>query len=593
MLDTIAAGAQNEAQIPDKSHLKLWCQDRNKKGSGPLYVNLIQIRYKIRMNVIELCYLLLGAPSLLIKNIMVENDQIHITVTSTQKQGCCPACNERSISQHSTYSRHPSDLPWASVPVFLHIAVKRFFCQNSACPKKTFAERFPNLVDWYQRRTKRVQEKQQQLSTNTSARAAEMLLKDHKLGLSNTSINRLLRRLPDPQTAPVRVLGVDDWAKRKGQRYGTILIDLETSQVIDLLDDRKADTLSDWLQTHPEIEIVSRDRSSAYAEAITRGAPTAVQVADRWHLLHNLSDIVYLLLQQEAKTIHHQFAVTPKRLHSVPEEPPTAVERPLSNAEQRRKERIVQVEALRQKGWSQKAIAGHLHIHPKTVRRYRNNPSARLERTRKRHLLDAYKPYLLQRWNEGCHNAAQLYREIQPQGFRGHLTIVRDFVQTLRAASGLPARIQKTNGDHKLPADLVPTTPTLRTLTWWILKRPEDRVASEERLLAQITEGQPKLIETVSLARAFTALIREQQEDQLTRWLDRASHSNYILWRNFADGLKQDEKAVRAALRFPWSNGKTEGHVNRLKYVKRLMFGRANDDLLRKRVFWQGKLAFT
>ena len=545
------------------------------------------------MNLFDLCYLLLGAPALLIHKITVEHDQIHIAVTSTQKQACCPACNGQSTSQHSTYSRHPNDLPWALVPVVLHIAVKRFFCQNPACPKKTFAERFPNLVDWYQRRTIRVQEKQQQLSTNTSARAAEVLLKNHQLGLSNTSINRLLRCLPDPQSAPVRVLGVDDWAKRKGQRYGTILIDLETSQVIDLLDDRKADTLAKWLQTHPEIEIVSRDRSPTYAEAITRGAPSAVQVADRWHLLHNLSDTVYLLLQQEAKTIHNHFAVPQKSVPSIPGNPSSATEKPLTRAEQRRKERMAQAETLRQKGWSQKAIAHHLHLHPKTVRRYRNDPSPRLERTRKQHFLDAYQPYLLQRWNEGCHNAAQLYREIQPQGFRGHLTIVRDFVQTLRAASGLPARVQKTNGDHKLPADIVPTPPSLRTLTWWILKRPEDRVENDEQLLARVCEGQPKLIETLELARGFASLVRQHQEDQLTPWLERAGHSNYVLWRNFAEGLKQDEKAVRAALRFSWSNGKTEGHVNRLKYVKRLMYGRANDDLLRKRVFWQGKMAFT
>lgn len=562
-------------------------------GSGPFYVNLIRIGYKIRMNFFELCYLLLGAPSLRINKFAIENDQVHIAVTSIQNQACCPFCSEPSASVHSSYLRHPQDLPWAAVPVVLHLTVKRFFCLNPACRKKTFAERFPDLVGWYQRRTKRVQEKQQRLSANTSARVAEFLLKGNQIGLSNTSINRLLRSLPEPPFAPVRVLGVDDWAKRKGQRYGTILIDLENSQVIDLLEDRKADTLAEWLKTHPEIEIVSRDRSPTYAEAITRGAPSAIQVADRWHLLHNLSDTVYLLLQQEAKTIHRQFAVPRKLLHSVPEQPPMAVEKPLTDAEQRRKERIAQVEALRQTGWSQKEIARHLHIHPKTVRRYRNNPSPRLERTRKRQLLDAYKPFLLQRWNEGCYNATQLYREIHTQGFRGHLTIMRDFVKTLRAASGLPVRVQKTNGDHKLPYDVISTPPTLRTLTWWILKRPEDREESDEQRLAQVCEGQPKLIETMMLARQFAFIIRQQQEDQLTSWLEQASHSNSVLWCNFAEGLKQDEKAVRAALRFSWSNGKTEGHVNRLKNVKRLMFGRANDDLLRKRVFWQGKLAFT
>lgn len=545
------------------------------------------------MNFFELCYLLLGSRSLLINKIALENDQVHIAVRSIQDQARCPVCNEQSDSPHSIYLRHPQDLPWAAVPVVLHITVKRFFCHNPACRKKTFAERFPDLVGWYQRRTNRVKEKQQRLSTNTSARAAELLLKEDQIGLSNTSINRLLGSLPEPQFSLVRVLGVDDWAKRKGQRYGTILIDLEHGQVIDLLSDRTADTLADWLIKHPEIEIVSRDRSQTYAEAITRGAPFAIQVADRWHLLHNVSDTVYLLLQQEAKTIQDQFTITQKPLLKVPEKTPLAAEKPLTRAEQRRKERMAQAETLRQKGWSQKEIARHLHIHPKTVRRYRNHPSPRFERTRTRHLIDPYKPYLLQRWNEGCHNAAQLYREIQPKGFRGHVTIVMDFVRTLREASGLPARLRNTITDHQPPVDLIRTLPTLRTLTWWILKRPEDRIESDETLLAQICDGQPKLIETVSFARGFAEMIRQQQEAQLTPWLEQASHSKYSLWRNFAENLNQDEKAVRAALRFSWSNGATEGHVNRLKCIKRLMYGRAKDDLLRKRVLWQGKPSFT
>ena len=546
------------------------------------------------MKIYELCSLLLSAPSLQIQNITFENNQLHLAVESTHQQARCPICLEQSRSLHSTYRRYPQDLPWASVPVVLQITVKRFFCQNQDCQKKTFAERFPDLVDWYQRRTKRVKEKQQHLSTNISARVAELLLKDNQIGISNTTINRLLRSLPEPAFSPVRVLGVDDWAKRKGQRYGTILIDLERRQVIDLLKDRTADTLANWLAQHPKIEFVSRDRSQTYAEAITRAAPTAIQVADRWHLLHNLSDTVYLLLQQETKTIRDQLTITTPPIHNLPgKKTPLAAEKPLTSAEQQRKDRMVQAETLRQKGWSQKEIACHLHIHSKTVRRYRNDPSPRFVRTWTRHLIDPHKLYLLQRWNEGCHNAAQLYREIQAKGFRGSAPLVMDFIRALRKASGLPARVRKTTTDPQLFVNWVPNPPTLRALTWWILKRPENRLESDEKLLAQIYEGQPKLIETVALARGFAEMVRQQQEGQLTPWLEQANHSNYSLWRSFADGLKQDEKAVRAALSFSWSNGATEGHVNRLKCVKRLMYGRAKDDLLRQHVFWQGKLAFT
>lgn len=188
----------------------------------------------------------------------------------------------------------------------------------------------------------------------------------------------MVRTFPDPEAPTVRVLGVDDWAKRKGQRYGTILVDLERNQVVDLLVDRTADTLVDWLDQHPGIEVLIRDRSQTYAEAISRGAPEAVQVADRWHLLKNLSDTVYLLLQQEEKNIRKQFTVS-RATQKPSAAEPVQTEKPPTQAEQRRKERIEQVDQLRQMGWSQKDIAEHLHIHPQTVRRYRHHPSPRFE----------------------------------------------------------------------------------------------------------------------------------------------------------------------------------------------------------------------
>lgn len=550
------------------------------------------------MKAINLCQLLLATNQLIVKRITVGTGEIQLGVESIATRATCPKCREESTEIHSTYTRFPADLAWAGWAVVLHLQVKRFFCRNERCSKRTFAEQFPGLLARYARRTNRVCERQQRVGVEVCAKVAERLLALDRIGISDTTINRMLRMLPDVSVTSVRVLGVDDWAKRKGQNYGTILVDLERGQIVDLLADRRADTLAQWLQEHPGIEIVSRDRSKTYADAIDRGAPDAVQVADRWHLLKNLTDTVFKILQQEYATIK-------KRLASLAESHATAdseAERfeskladndaNLTPAEQRRQQRIDAVQQLHNLGWTQKDIAQQLSIHPKTVRRYLGAPAPQSRRHRTGRLLDAFKPYILKRWNEGCHNASQLFREIQPQGFAGKITIVRDFVRQLRHASGLPPGVRCQNG-KVLETDPTQRPPTLRSLTWSIVKRPDERFESDEQLLNQLSEGYPKLEKTINLAREFASMIRQRQQDELDAWLERADESGYQIWHNFATGLWRDHTAVEAALRLNWSNGPTEGHVNRLKCVKRQMYGRAKDDLLRKRIIWQGRWSFT
>jgi transposase len=267
-------------------------------------------------------------------------------------------------------------------------------------------------------------------------------------------------------------------------------------------------------------------------------------------------------------------------------------ERPLTQAEERRQERIQKTQLYFQQGWTQKAIARQLHLNKKTIHRYLRGSSSQIRRQRTHRLIDRFAPYLLQRWNEGCHNAMQLYREIQPKGFSGSSTTVRLHVQHFRRASGLPGKIRNQAG-KPLATDPAWQPPAIRTLTWWILKRPEDRSDEEEDRLSQLLFGDAKLQESIVLTRSFAEMVRQKQVNKLDPWLIEAGNSRYRIWQNFAAVLKQDEAAVRAALEYPWSNGPTGGHINRLKCIKRMMYGRANDDLLRKRVLWQGHRAFT
>ena len=417
------------------------------------------------MEIIDLCKILLNTSQLYLQAIQIENEQIQLLVESTHQRASCPRCNQESTEIHSHYLRYPRDLAWAQLPVVLYLNAKRFFCSNEECPKRTFAERFPGYLEWYARKTQRVIEKQGRLGINVCARVAEELLRFDQLGVSDTTLNRLIRALPDAEKQTVEVLGVDDWAKRKGQRYGTLLVDQEKGRVVDVLEDRTAETLEKWLSTHPEIRIVTRDRSKTYAEGIRKGAPQAIQIADRWHLLKNGSEAVQKIFQQENAMIEKRLReeVEPKPI-ALPVEAKPVGEKPMTDAEQNRMQRIDESQKLVQLGWTQKAAAQHLDIHPKTVRRYLASPSPKIMRARQQKKVDPYKAYLLRRWNEGCHNATQLFREIQTQGYSGSVTLVVDFARQLRQASGIPPKVRNPKGEI-VPEDVARDLPSLRTLT--------------------------------------------------------------------------------------------------------------------------------
>jgi transposase len=298
--------------------------------------------------------------------------------------------------------------------------------------------------------------------------------------------------------------------------------------------------------------------------------------------------------------LQQEYAFLKKRLEQSPwteqkvdsaAEKPIVIGETLTPAEERRKERMASARQLHSQGWTQKSIARHLNVNPKTVRRYLQSASPKSSRSRGHRLLDSFQPYILKRWNEGCRNASQLFREIKPQGFAGEMSIVRLYVQQLRLASRLPPKVRSQPGE--ILNGNPPCPPSLRKLTGLIVKRPENRSEEGEQLLSNISSGQPKLTATIELARSLATIIRQQQAAELDVWLERAGKSGYRVWHNFAAGLSQDYDAVRAALQLPWSNGPTEGHINRLKYLKRLMYGRGKYDLLRKRVLWQGRWSFT
>ncbi len=380
---------------------------------------------------------LLGLPEYLrITDILAEKRKslpsLTLALTSVRRAACCPLCRRASRRVHSHYVRTLADLPLGERTLTLHLSVRRFFCHTRECPRRIFAERLPELTQPYARRTQRQRHRLERIGLALGGRAGARLA--HALGLS-LSFKTLLRFVlvsPSPDFPTPRVLGVDDWAFRKGHRYGTLLYDLQTHHPVDLLPDRTAASLTAWLKAHPGVEIVSRDRASAYSEGAKEGAPHAVQVADRFHLLKNLGDALERLLNRK-RSLLKQLGKDPKQpqipLPTLPlplrEVPDKVMLRPLNQAEcsrqRRRLERYLryeQVQELYRQGHSISSIAHHMQLTTPTVRKFVRAEifPERSARTGDSSQLNVFKPYLRQRWQEGCHNGSTLWKELrQPQ----------------------------------------------------------------------------------------------------------------------------------------------------------------------------------
>lgn len=496
----------------------------------------------------------------------------------------CPSCHTATNSLHSHYVRILRDLPWQGAPTEIRLNARRFRCRATDCPCVTFAEELPSVSPRYGRQTSRFAETIRLIGYVLGGESGARL--SARLGLQ-TSPDTVLRKLKAGASASVpgvTAVGIDDWAWRKGQRYGTILVDLETHSPIDLLPDRSADSVAAWLQSHPGAEVVSRDRAGLYADGATRGAPQAIQVADRFHLLCNLTDAVQRVLEQKRTALAKTIAPAIAEPVSAPAEPAiTPKTRPEQVSEQRRQSRVDrynEVVALYREGMSQKEIGRTLHIGRKTVRRFLR--AGEFPERAKPHRpppgVSKYQEFLQRRWTEGCHNATKLWREIQAQGYRGARSTMARFVATLRT--------QGTKYFRKTIAPRQPKAkpPSPRQAAMLLARRPEKLKPDEQQLLAKLQECCPEVPLLYELTQGFAAVFRAKQSEALQGWLATAYKADLPEITRFCDGLRRDESAVTAAVTLPWSNGQVEGQIHRLKLVKRQMYGRAKFSLLRTRV---------
>ncbi|MFE1012849.1 ISL3 family transposase [Streptomyces sp. NPDC058794] len=487
--------------------------------------------------------------------------------------GSC-RCGQSSTRVHGRYVRRLRDVAVGGLEVVIELRIRRFRCENPACTAVTFAEQIEGLTTPHSRHTPLLREMLTQIGLALAGRAGARLASAVGLTIGRDTLLRLVRSLPEPEIGKVEVLGVDDFAFRKGRHYGTVLIDMATHRPLHLYDGRDGEDLAAWLREHPEVTVICRDRSSGYGEGARVGAPQAEQVADRYHLWANLGQAV-----EKTVNAHRSRLAEPPPARTSSHDTPSVKPEVVQPSKElkivaRLSEQHAAAHELWEQGMSKAAIGRKLGLHQATVRKLVSARSADdvvAKSLQRAHIVDPYVGHLHQRWNEGIRNAAQLYREIQELGYPGGELAVQRYLRRYRTG----------RGHAPVPG---PKPPSVREVTSWIMTHPEHLRAEDADKLHRLHERDLELDRLTLHVRKFAAMMTGRHGDRLEDWITDVERDSLAPLAGFARNLRRDFDAVRNGLSLPHSFGAVEGNINRLKMLKRQMFGRASLDLLRKRV---------
>jgi transposase len=522
------------------------------------------------------------------------DEVLTIMAISTQLSPCCPLCGTPAARVHSRYTRQIADLPCGGQRVRLRILVRKYFCDEKTCARKIFVERLTPFAQPRARVTQRLYQIVQIIGLATGGRLGVRVTDRLEIQTSRHTILRRIMALPTEPVGQVTQIGIDDFSFRRGRKFGTIVVDLQTHKVLDVLADRTADTSAAWMAAHPEIELVSRDRGGDYAAAARRAVPGATQTADRFHLYKNLTEAVELTLARcRAEIRKSAFDALPEEAKKVREElclptefvsvenwkpaPDPCTERERLSRQAEREDRYEQVTALRVKGLGNAEIARRVGVTTKTLERWQKDGFPGAGRRRKRpSVFDPYARYVLMRWEQGCTNGLQIYREIKEQGYTGTEKTVYRFLVPLRKNQRI---IQKAVVPHAPLQDF-----SARDAVWWFVRDPTSLDEKEHATLTAICQANKTARTTYQLVQDFRHILHHREGKKLENWLEEVRASQIRELQSFVIGIERDKAAVVAGLTLPYSNGLVEGKVNKLKLIKRMGYGRAEPPLLRQRV---------
>ena len=539
-----------------------------------------------------------------------------VNAAADLKTAACPECGTLSTAHHSSYVRHLKDLPMQGNVVQLQLRVGRWRCRNVDCERQIFCQRLASFSNKHARETKRFGEVVQVLAYALGGRPGERL--SRRMGLP-VSDDTLLRRIKSaaqsrPAMRPIPALGVDDFAWRKGTSYGTILIDLERRKAVDLLPERSSLSFEQWLRQHPEVTMISRDRHGLYAEGARRGSPAAKQVADRFHLVQNLIQAVERELTRQRD--HLVMPVRELVQRNEPETGPAPAAdggpRPPVTQRERRQQRQQQRTELFQtvKGLHAQGMKACEIVRAVGIGRGRVDQWLRLEKCPPRNqtgprpgLTESLQKEVQRLWEQGWRKKTKLFAEIRKLGYRGGYS---SLTRCLRGWREEETTVESMASGSTAPAETASAIVSraevaLRGgregISVAVQRHISPQVAaallSKER--SQLSERQGEIVDYLKgacpgfatmrhLVLSFRSILCGGKVSSLQRWAEKAATAGIPVMKRFVEKLQEDWEAAENAVEQIWSNGPTEGHINRLKTLKRQMYGRASFELLRARV---------
>ncbi|MGW8329340.1 ISL3 family transposase [Streptomyces sp. NPDC055897] len=525
------------------------------------------------MGGVEIADLLLPGIEVRVERLALTDTEVRVAVSSRAGSAACSECGRGSSRVHCYYPRTLADRPVAGRRVRVELRARRLVCGNERCDRRTFAEQIPSLTRRHAQRTDALTAHLAEVALFLGGRPGARLFRRMAVDTCKDTLIRLIRALPLTAAGTVPHLGVDEFALRRGRTYATILVDMTTRRPVDVLADRAASTFATWLRDHPEVRVVCRDRAGPFRDGARAGAPQAVQVADAWHLLNNLAQAVERVIGRHRVDLREPLTSHDDVLHRHDGELDIhGRPRPLVA---RTRERHRQIHERMDRGDSLRAIARDLHLSRGTVTRFAHAVGVEellVAAVNRPTLVDDYRHYLHHRWMEGCTNAAALTREIQRLGYRGDINTVRRHLKPYR--------------DGEIPITAPSPHLSVRSVTDWIMRRPEHLTDVESKGLDELCGRNTALATTIEYARRLALMIRERRSEHLALdvWIADVRLNGQRELRTLANGIRRDHAAVRAALTTTHTSGAVEGNVTRIKLLKRQIYGRANFDLLRRRI---------